>query len=83
MVAGLLTPVWVTKYALTKGVFCIDVEGGRGDMVHTPGAWPQSYCLGKDAFESEHEAKQHAERKRREKIESLNKQLDKLRRMAF
>lgn len=67
---------YVTKYALTTGIEVVDGEVTDGGYLHVDGC----YSLFRDSeyFETEKEAREDAERRRVKKIESLNKQINKL-----
>lgn len=78
--------VWITKYALTKGIFETDVEVCREinpDMVKQTGIqWPQ-YFHKPHWHESWGDAAAQAERMRQAKLKSLKKQIAKLEAMRF
>lgn len=76
--------LWISKYALTDGIKSADWDGKVADYGYV---FPAGYCLGfkfgRDAHETEAEAKQAAEKKRLAKIASLKKQIAKLEAMSF
>ncbi|MBU0917897.1 MAG: hypothetical protein KKD97_16250 [Gammaproteobacteria bacterium] len=76
--------LWISKYALTYGIKAADWDGKVSDYGYV---FPSGYCsgfkLGRDAHETEAEAKQAAEKKRLAKIASLKKQIAKLEAMSF
>lgn len=75
---------WVTKYALTQGIFRKDLERVQEEYAssHTPG---EHYFLkiGVECFESQEDALIAAEAMRLKKIESLKKQIAKLEKIVF
>lgn len=79
--------IWVTKYALTKGIFETKAEV---DPVEYPGmatirhgnSWPEHYH-GRDWHLDRLSALQQAERMRQAKIRSLRVQLAKYEAMKF
>lgn len=83
--------VWITKYALTQGIFESDAtvcsEADKtGDMiaVHTSGYCDQYFHgNGKDWTETIEEAVKIAEKMRDKKVASLGKQINKLQVMKF
>jgi len=77
--------VWITKYALTQGIFMREVEFSSSNRtyVYTKEQYSQQFRLGTDAFETEEEAKRRAEEMRRRKIASLDKQIRKLQKIVF
>lgn len=76
--------VWVTKYALTKGIFEDDVEIS-GDFPHLAQSSPTKYYHGegKEWHRTKIEAIQRAEEMRKKKVRSLKKQIEKLEKMEF
>lgn len=78
--------LWISKYALTDGVKAADWDGhvSASGFVKPAGqpTWTL-FKLGKDAHETEAEARQAAEVMRAAKIASLKKQLAKLEAMSF
>ncbi len=76
------TRVWVTKYALTSGVFSVDAEI-NDDMAtysRSGGTWSMEHAHGegRDWHRTEASAKARVETIRQRKIDSLKKQIAKL-----
>lgn len=78
--------VWITKYALTKGIIEADAEKALSDTVVIPRGrcilqsnW---FCIG-DWHTSKKQAIAKAEEMRQKKIASLKKQIEKLEKMKF
>lgn len=78
--------VWISKYALTRGVFRVIGEQNARSMitVRQDNGYPM-YYHGEDTdwHRTEADAKAKADRMRITKIASLKKQLDKLEKMKF
>ena len=73
-----LAQVWITKYALTKGIYKEAVEID-GNMASTCVGWRTHYHgEGREWHRSEQSAVKRAEELRMAKIESLEAQLRKL-----
>ncbi len=80
-----MTTVYVTKYALTAGPFIVNAEiSYEGSMAswRIDGGY-QQHAHGKDFWRNEEDALNDCERRRVEKIKSLEKQLAKLEKMTF
>jgi hypothetical protein len=76
--------VWITKYALTKGIFSIDAEVGDGMARNTANSyWEIYHGLGRDWHHEFPDAVQRARKMRDEKIISLNKQIARLKTLKF
>jgi len=82
--------VWLAKYALTQGVFPIDVEPLGGPLaddkyIPTNGKYRlyTYYKMGRDIFETRKAAVARANDMRDRKIKSLEKQLTRLRKLNF
>lgn len=77
--------VWITKYALTQGVFEMDVERQSDDGKSVYGkAWNQSYHgQGVEWCKTKSAAIARAKEMRDKKIASLKKQIEKLEKMTF
>lgn len=78
--------VWITKYALTTGIFVVDAHSSteRPGMVHyISNAGYRSFAHGRDWHLSEAGAKARAEEMRLNRIASLEAQLAKLRALTF
>lgn len=75
--------VWVTKYALTKGLFQEEVEfSDDGTYVYCGTGYGRSiYYLGKTAFETKDEAIQNVRQQIAAKRKSLNNALKKLQKL--
>lgn len=76
--------VWITKYALTKGI--IETEGKQNSGTSytiTSGEYRNSWFHQTDVALSEEDAKKRAEEMRLKKIESLKKQIAKYEHMKF
>jgi len=78
---------WISKYALTQGIFCINAEiclDVNKKMIQETGKgiYPIYYHK-PDWYETEQEAKDQAELMRKKKIASLEKQVAKLKEMKF
>ena len=74
--------VWITKYALTKGILEIEAKhyGGATDMIKQVGIkWPSYYHgEGRDWHRTRAAAESHALAIRDKKIAALKKQIAKL-----
>ena len=77
--------VWIIKYALTKGIFEIEGEEfGNGDISQESVFGPKFYHgEGKELCRTKEEAVQVAKRMRQKKIESLERQIERLKKMKF
>lgn len=78
--------VYITKYALTKGVIEKDGEiadYGNGHVRAFVHGDYSSYGIGSEAFYTKEEALKNAEERRIKKIESLKKQIKKLENLKF
>lgn len=83
-----LTKIFVTKYALSTGIFSAEAEceGGsdmaviRGDRVK---GYFDQYLHKGDFYHDEESALRKAEEMRQKKIASLNKQLVKIEKLKF
>lgn len=75
--------VYVTKYALTKGITIADGDTSTAhpDMFRGKGVW--EFYHGDDWHETEQAAKDRAEAMRVKKIASLKKQLARLEKLKF
>ena len=80
------TKVWVSKYALTKGVYEENVEIGN-TWGHDEIAFPLGTCfgltVGKSCFYNRKDAELKAAQMRAAKIASLKKQIAKLEQLDF
>lgn len=77
--------VWVSKYALTTGIFCLEVDHKSEDGTIVYGkAWKDSYHgEGREWHLTEENAKRRAEEMRQKKILSLKEQLKKMEGLRF
>lgn len=75
--------VYITKYALTKGVFEITASNIGSEGMIKDVANNYNYYLKGDWYENIEDAKKDAEQRRRKKIISLQKQIDKLNKLKF
>lgn len=80
--------VFVTKYALTKGIYQEEVRegqpsGGWRYLYTLDTRYPQQFVLGRDAFEDLETAKAQVGHMRTKKIASLKKQLAKVEKMVI
>lgn len=77
--------VFITKYALTKGI--IEVEGettSSTTMVrYKSGKYPNQYIHKPFWYENREEAVKHAEELRKRKIASVKSQITKLEKITF
>ena len=79
--------IYITKYCLAKkGIYCVDWDELKSDsgriLIGNHGYW-SCFTLGNNAFLTEEEAKQDAEKRRVKKIVSLQKQISKLEKLNF
>lgn len=76
--------VWITKYALTKGIY--EVNDELTPVTGSPGkfyASPHRHALTRDWAPTREEAVKQAEAMRDRKLASINKQIAKLKAMKF
>lgn len=77
--------VWITKYALTRGI--IEDEGEPCGLEWVSASWDNGYRCNDfeqgEWFDTKERAIQKAEEMRQKKIASLKKQIEKLDRMRF
>lgn len=83
--------VWITKYALTKGIllkeaedFCLSIDP-TGNMIHMWEDGCSHYYHGKgdEWHDNRQSAIAKAEEMRKKKITNLHKQIEKLQNMSF
>jgi hypothetical protein len=74
--------VWITKYALTRGIIARDAELCSERMIVINGRYPQYYHL-PYWHRSHDEAVTHANKLLRLKLSSLRKHIAKLEKMTF
>ena len=75
--------VWITRYALSKGLFELEVESPSAAHVRGMGDQRYHWYSKPDWHETEAEAKERAEEMRIKKAASLSGQLLKIRRLRF
>jgi len=77
--------VWITKYALSRGIFEMDVRSQSEDGKAVYGkAWDQCFHgQGIEWCKTKTEAIAIAEGMRQKKIDSMKKQIEKLEKMKF
>ena len=76
--------VFITKYALTKGILKADATVFCGSIIKTNAPVNHQVFYSKSEwYKTLNGAKQQAEVMRRKKIDDLKKQLDKLQKMSF
>lgn len=77
--------VWITKYALTRGVFEMEVKSQSEDGTAVYGkSWDDYYRgEGREWHRTKVSAIKKAEEMRQKKIASLLKQIEKLKQMKF
>lgn len=76
--------VWVTKFALTQGIFkCKADVTIHDDIIKHKGADVPTYYHKPYWHLTEKEAQEHARRLKERKIKNLRKQIDKIEKMEF
>lgn len=80
--------VWITKYALSSGIFQIEGEisatNSDAIKVQREGRYPELFWKeGKDWHKTEEAARDRCRQMWRAKISSLNKQIQKLKNLKF
>jgi len=91
MRSGKVIHVWITKYALTQGIFEIDAEecvtstGECQNMIQKVGGAYSDYYHGegREWHRTEAAAKEHANKMVRDKIASLKKSIAKFEKLVF
>jgi hypothetical protein len=73
---------WLSKYALSKGIFEIEGEEGRYG-IRQVGSFHSLFRLGRDVHIERSDALKAAETMRVRKIASVKKQLSRLEKMSF
>ena len=73
---------YITKYALTKGIIEKECIQRPNDLIRTTDEYPQ-YFHANEWFSSKEDAIKKAEQMRVKKLESLNKQVNKLTNLKF
>ena len=77
--------VWITKYALTKGIFTIEATEPNENGLITPinKLWDCYHGEGREWHRTKEAAIERAEEMRLKKIASLEKQIDKIKKLNF
>ena len=76
--------VWITKYALTKGIYQIDAEGSATSTMVVGKVGGYRQCFHKNEwFESKEDAIANAEERRIKKLQSLDKQIKNVSSIKF
>jgi hypothetical protein len=75
--------VWITKYALTKGIKEVEGEACENTLTDMFDAGKGEFYHRLDWHKTREEALKHAEWMRVKKIKSLTKQIDKLKEKVF
>lgn len=77
--------VWITKYALTKGILQEEGETFKGNpnYLMVKGYYSDFYGEGNEWHRTKESAIKKAEEMRQKKIASLKKQIEKLEKMKF
>lgn len=88
MFEKIIFTAWITKYALTRGVYKLEVEqaadGQDGKYVYGRDRYSQQFVgEGKEWHRTPEAALQRADDMRKEKIASLRKQIKKLEGIVF
>ena len=78
---------WISRYALTKGIYSVEAEEERGGWIKPPSTpenpFPIYLKIGREAFLERYLAVDAARNLRDRKIASLKKQLQKLEALVF
>ncbi len=75
--------IWVTKYALTTGIFSADAEVNSGVAIVPMFRVPTQYFHGNDWHETPEAALARAEEMRKKRIIALNRNIAKLQNLEF
>ncbi len=79
-----ITTVFITKYALTKGIYELEVTINGNIASGVKNQYLDVFTQkGKDWFENYNDACIYAEKLKNKKIKSLEKQIEKLKNMKF
>lgn len=79
-----MTTIYVTKYALSSGAFKVDGQVHKPDFAtYKIGNSYEQYAHKNEFFLTEQEALDDCERRRQNKIKSIEKQKSKLEKMTF
>lgn len=76
-----MTKIYVTKYALSRGVFSVDAEIDGSSAVYRDGV--PFYVHGKDFYLTEEAAKSDFERRKKSQLESIEKKRKKIEAAVF
>ena len=74
--------IYITKYALTKGIICKDLKQSFSGAVYYGGADNRAYSR-REAFKSIEDAVSDCEKRRSKKLKQLNKQIERISAMTF
>lgn len=77
-----MTKIFITKYALTSGPFVVDGEL-KDDMAIWKSSEYRQYAHGNEWWLTEEDALKDCERRRQNKLKSIDKQREKLESMEF
>ena len=76
--------VWITKYALTKGIYAMDARGSHSDgMVICEDDHRTQFLHGNEWHKTKSSAIARAEEMQTKKLASLKKQLKKIEKLTF
>lgn len=76
--------VYITKYALTQGIFEKEAEDRGDEVIKTVDEWPALFHgEGKEWHRTKESAVKRAEEMKIKKIQSLGKQIEKLKNLKF
>lgn len=78
--------IYITKYALSEGILEKEArirDYGNGHLRAFVNGHYSSYGIGSEAFFTKEDALKNAEKRRLKKIESLKKQIEKLKVLRF
>lgn len=77
--------VWITKYALSKGIKETEVKQSNSfpEIVHGKDLYDSYHGEGKEWHRTKESALARAEEMRKKKIDSLRKQIEKLEKLRF
>ena len=75
--------VWITKYALSQGIFAVEGDPVGDGLFRPAGEWHHYHGEGKEWHRTLESAVARAEEMRKAKIASLAKQIRKLDKLTF
>lgn len=75
--------VWITRYALTQGIFVIEGEVGPPHMISFKGSYITECYHGKDWHRTSEAALKRAEEMRKLKIASLKASIERVQKIQF